>query len=103
MAHSRIRAVENRVAVVRAGNNGISGIIGPDGRVRSLVRGKETGRLWLEAGSVVDRVPINPRGGSVYTRIGDLFSYLCLSVALVWLGLSLLPRKRPSASSAPGM
>ena len=104
LAQSRFRAVENRVAVVRVGNNGISGIIAPDGRIRSLVHGKRTGRLFLEEGSLIDRVPINPLGGgSFYTRHGDIFAYLCVAASLLLLGASLLSRRARSESSAPGM
>ncbi len=103
-AHSRIRAVENRVAVVRVGNNGISGIIEPDGRIRSLVRGKQTGRLYLEEGSLVDRVPINPQGsGSFFTRHGDLLAYCCVAASLLLLAASFLPSKLLRASRAPGI
>ncbi len=103
LAHSVFRAVENRVSVVRAGNNGISGIIEPSGRVRSVVEGNETGRPYLEAGSLVDRVPIAARGsGSFYSRHGDLFSYLCLGASLLLFGLSFRPRIRPSESRAAG-
>lgn len=102
LAHSVFRAVENRVSVVRAGNNGISGIIEPSGRIRSLVEGNETGRLYLEAGSLVDRVPIAVRSGSFYTRHGDLFSYLCLGASLLLFGLSFLPRMTSRESRAVG-
>ncbi len=104
LAHATFRAVENRTAVVRVGNNGISGIIEPGGRIRSLVEGKLTGKLYLEPGTLVDRVPVRPeRGGTFYTRHGDLFAYLCLAGSLGLFAASFLVRRRPSESRAAGM
>ncbi len=87
-AHVIFRAVENRVTLVRTANNGLSGFVDPLGRPYSVLRGKETGRPYLEAGSLVDRVLLNPRPGSFYTRAGDWFAYLCLglSLFLAWRG-----------------
>lgn len=108
LAQSRFRAVENRVPVVRVGNNGISGIIDPTGRIRSVVRGNTTGRLYLEAGTLVDRVPINPRnadgtGGTFYTRHGDVLAYLCIGASLLLCAASLRSSKARKESSAPGI
>ena len=102
-ALSTFRAVENRVAVVRAGNTGISGFIDPYGRTRSLLRGKKTGRLFLEEGTLVDRVLVSEHSGSFYTRHGDLFAYLCIAVSLTLFGLSFFSRRRPSDSKARGI
>src|SRR5256884_9307753 len=68
-ALATLRAVENRVAIVRVGNNGISGFIEPSGRTQSVLRGKRTGRPFLEEGTLVDRVPVaEGGGGTFYTR-----------------------------------
>lgn len=60
---ARFRAVENRVGVVRSGNNGLSGIIDPLGRAEILLNknqiGHATGDLW-----VTDT-------RSIYTQVGD--------------------------------
>lgn len=100
-ALASLRAVESRVAIVRVGNNGISGFIDPAGRTRSVVRGDETGRPWLETGTLIDRVPLAGPPGSVYSRRGDLFAWLCAAVAVGLLVWSLLPRIRARASSRP--
>jgi len=103
LAHSRFRAIENRATVVRAGNNGISGIIGPSGRLRAVVRGERTGRLYLEPGSVVAEVPVSARaGGSFYTRNGEWLAYLCLAVSVALFAVSFVPTNRPRESSAAG-
>ena len=48
---ARFRAVENRVGVVRSGNNGLSGLIDPLGRPKSFSDknqiGHATGDLWI--------------------------------------------------------
>lgn len=60
---ARFRAVENRVGVVRSGNNGLSGLIDPIGRATILLGknaiGSAAGDLWISDSR------------SVYTRIGD--------------------------------
>ena len=102
-ALATLRAVENRVAIVRVGNNGISGFIEPSGRTESVLRGRRTGRPFLEEGTLVDRVPIAARGGGTfYTRHGDWLAYLCVVGALVLSGAPLRAKKRPNESSAAG-
>jgi apolipoprotein N-acyltransferase len=96
-ALNTFRAVENRLSVVRIGNNGISGFIDPNGRVQKFLRGSRTGALYLEEGTLIDRVQIDERRGTTfYTRFGDLFSFACGAViaAIVLLGFL---RRRISA------
>ena len=72
-----LRAVENRVAIARAANTGISAFVEPTGRV---VR-----RLPLfERGILEGALPLRTRV-TFYTWFGDWFAYTCLglSVALV--------------------
>ncbi|MFH0810523.1 MAG: apolipoprotein N-acyltransferase [Pseudomonadota bacterium] len=70
---SVLRAVETRRAVVRAANTGISGLIGPDGRVLAATRLQE--RTYVRG--VVPLMTIK----TVYTKIGDAFAWLCLAVS----------------------
>jgi apolipoprotein N-acyltransferase len=75
-----LRAVENRLPIVRAANTGISAVIDSTGRLR-----QQTDlfvRTWIKA-------RITPAEGptTFYTRWGDLFAYGCLLVSagsLVW-------------------
>lgn len=71
------RAVENRKPVVRAANSGISGFIGSDGQIlattglferRTLIREIKTDRTL-----------------TLYTKYGDIFSYVCIVSALLLL------------------
>jgi len=68
-----LRAVENRVPIVRAANTGISGTITANGTLRD-----ET-ELFVEAAQITK---IAPRQGSLtfYSAYGDVFSWLCLAV-----------------------
>jgi apolipoprotein N-acyltransferase len=60
---ARYRAIENRVGVVRSGNNGISGLIDPLGRAEVLLDknaiGSASGDLWITDSR------------SLYTQVGD--------------------------------
>jgi apolipoprotein N-acyltransferase len=69
------RAVENRRALVRSANTGISGFIDPAGRVL------ESTPLLQEA-ALVQSIPLM-KTKAVYTRIGDLFAQVCLAAALI--------------------
>ena len=66
------RAIENRRALVRCANTGISGFISPSGRV-----------LWTlglsREGSLTQSVPFMNGPPSVYTRLGDFFAIVCLA------------------------
>jgi apolipoprotein N-acyltransferase len=64
-----MRAVENRRPVVQCGNTGISGFIDASGRVLAETK--------LDERTVVlgEVAPVGVT--SLYTRIGDVFAYLC--------------------------
>jgi apolipoprotein N-acyltransferase len=70
------RAVENRVALIRAANTGITAVIDPFGRVQKatdlFVRTHTTGTI-----------PVVAKPGTFYTRVGDLFAYACLVALLM--------------------
>jgi apolipoprotein N-acyltransferase len=66
-----LRAVENRVFLLRAANTGISAVIDPLGRVL-----KKT-ELFTEDVLVAD-VSINNEMKTFYTIYGDVFAYICL-------------------------
>lgn len=85
LAMTVVRAVENRVPVVRAANTGISAVVGTDGAIRATLP-------QFRRGSLVEVVRLS-QGGSLYTRIGDLFAQLCAAGAVL-LGV-ILCRRRP--------
>lgn len=82
-----LRSVENRISYVRAGNTGISGIIGPTGRVERILRGTR-GAAIGEAGVLIDRVPISSSGVTVYAMSHDAFALACVIGTLVLLATS---------------
>ncbi len=69
------RAVENRRALVRSANTGISGFIDPAGRVLASTP-------LLQEAAVARSIPLM-KEKTVYTRIGDLFARLCLGSAML--------------------
>jgi apolipoprotein N-acyltransferase len=70
---SVFRAVENRRAVIRAANTGISGFIGADGRIQKLLN-DDKGKVTYVEGFVLAQVMFHEAIGG-YARWGDLFSY----------------------------
>ncbi len=66
------RAVENRVAIARAVNTGMSGLIDSTGRHRELGVGR--------TGHLVGQIQVDPRV-SLYSRWGDWFAVTCCLLA----------------------
>jgi apolipoprotein N-acyltransferase len=81
------RAVENRLAVARAANTGISGFIGPDGHILT-----ETPIFTQQ--SVTGSIPLRMSTPTFYTEYGDVFSLGCV----ILTGLFLI-RCRMTAST----
>ena len=83
-----LRAVENRVAIARAANTGISAFVGPDGRVGPTLP-------LFERGTLSASLPLRSRT-TLYTRWGDWLVYLCLGLCVAaWAAASV--RKSPAA------
>jgi apolipoprotein N-acyltransferase len=75
-----IRAVEHRIAVVRAANTGVSAFIAPTGQI---VR-----HLGLfQRGVISDRVPLR-QGRTLFTRLGDWMAYASMALAAVSVGVA---------------
>ncbi|MFH1853514.1 MAG: apolipoprotein N-acyltransferase [Candidatus Neomarinimicrobiota bacterium] len=74
-----LRAVENRIAIVRCANTGISGFINPSGVVTASIP-------LDQAGIIINKIPVRFEN-SFYTRYGDVFSILCIFVTLISVGL----------------
>jgi apolipoprotein N-acyltransferase len=85
------RAVENRRALVRAANTGITGLILPTGEV-----GATTG-IFKETMLTVDVPLVSEK--TFYTRHGDLFAYFCAAVSLLIFGYLVIYRRRKNDSA----
>jgi len=81
-----LRAVENRIAVVRAANTGVSAFVGPDGAIESTIPLERRGVLRRD-------VPVRA-GGTFYTRVGDLFAYACAALSVAALAGGALAGRR---------
>jgi apolipoprotein N-acyltransferase len=79
-----LRAVEHRVAVVRAANTGVSAFIAPTGKIMRRVQ-------LYERTTVTERLPLRARE-TVYSRFGDWLAYLSLAVAAAVLAHRALKR-----------
>ena len=78
LAMAPLRAVENRVAVFRCANGGISCIIDALGRtITTPILASDT------EGFLIERIPLSDHGGTVYTRYGDWFPILCFFVSII--------------------
>jgi len=79
-AHSVLRAVENKIPVVRCGNAGWSGWIDPHGFQREVLKNEE-GSIYFQGASVVNvEIPaFRPDRASIFPLV---FDYLCLFLFL---------------------
>ncbi|MDJ0804430.1 MAG: apolipoprotein N-acyltransferase [Desulfobacterales bacterium] len=81
------RAIESRRSFIRAANTGISGFIGPTGRIEN-----PTG-LFVDALTSQDVPALTYQ--SLYTRIGDAFAWLCLAASAAAIGYRIIQSRRP--------
>jgi apolipoprotein N-acyltransferase len=94
MRNAVLRAVENRVPLVRAANTGISCVVAPSGRVVHRLADAE-GRTWTPGVLRAD-VAVPPDGMSLtfYTRYGDMYGIACAAATLLWLVPATWKRRR---------
>ena len=104
LAISALRAAENRVAIARATNTGISAFIDPFGRIGPRLRGPEGQELFVE-GQLVADVPV-ATSLTPYTRCGDVFAVVQVAgsaLLLLHAGLAHGVRHRVQAGRAASL
>lgn len=84
-AMATFRAVENRAAIARAANTGISGFIDPVGRITAR------SDLFVED-AITHDIPVRTVT-TVYTRCGDVFALACLGLTALWLAKAWYNRR----------
>jgi apolipoprotein N-acyltransferase len=87
--HARMammRGVENGFALVRSASNGIATVSDAQGQVLASARTYKPGLTVIRAA-----VPLGP-GPTLYTRIGDVFAWVCLALAAVLLAMGFAVR-----------
>jgi apolipoprotein N-acyltransferase len=82
------RTIETRRSLVRSANTGVSCHIDPYGRLMGYVQNMQNKRTYVEGTSTFD-VSLNATR-TIYTKLGDVFTYLCF-VCILW---SVLTSKR---------
>lgn len=84
----KFRAIENRVSILRAANTGISAVIDPAGKISFRTK-------LFEDAVIKSTVEIKDLT-SVYTKIGDVFVYLCLVVLHIFIGIVIFRKRKGS-------
>lgn len=92
LAISVFRAVENRRAIARAANTGISCFIDPHGRITGRVQDNQKKDTFI-AGYLTGEIPISDYK-TFYTKHGEVFVYICIAIALLMMAISLVRGKR---------
>lgn len=95
MRAASLRAVENRVPLVRTANTGVSCVVGPSGRVASELSAG-AGRTWMPGVLWAD-VAVPPDGAPLtfYARFGDMYGIACAAATVLWLAAAIWKRRKP--------
>ena len=99
LAMSVFRAAENRVAVVRSTNTGISAFIDPHGKIIERLIGADGKALFVE-GVLTGTVQLS-RGLTFYARYGDVFTFGQVVACVLMLCYALLIDWRRKSVSHP--
>jgi apolipoprotein N-acyltransferase len=94
MRNAVLRAVENRVPLVRAANTGVSCVIEPSGRIASFLsdgagRTDAPGVLWADVAVPADGAPL-----TFYARFGDMYGIACAVATILWLARAVWMRRK---------
>ena len=90
LAVNALRAVENRVNIVRASNSGVSAFISPYGAVTEILN--QDGKELFVAGTLNRKIILIPPG-TFYTHYGDIIpwgSIILSLIILLWIMINQL-------------
>ena len=92
MRNAVLRAVENRVPLIRAANTGVSCVIEPTGAVSAMLTDgagdtAAAGVLWATVAVPDPAMPL-----TCYARFGDMYAFACVAATGLWL---LAARRQP--------
>jgi len=79
-------SVEQRTALVRAVNSGVSAVVDANGRVTSKTYALDPYVHPRPAGKMLATVALMEGGHTVYQAVGNLFAYLCTAASLLTWG-----------------
>ena len=88
-------SVEQRTGMVRAVNSGISAFIDANGRVVQKTEAIDPYFDPRPAETTLATLPLLEAGGTVYAKMGDLFTYLCALGTIFLLAWAVLPSGSP--------
>ena len=78
-AHSRFRSIEQGKTLIRSANNGISAIINPSGKIKSLIDLEETGSIYTN--EIKHKVTLFSKyGNKMYFVLIFIYIFLILSI-----------------------
>ena len=80
----KLRAIENRIAIARSANTGISGVIFPSGKVVEKIP-------LGEKNIIFSHLPLKGEL-SFYTKFGNYFAWICTAVMLIFIGITWINR-----------
>ena len=78
------RAVENGYSVVRQSSHGVSTAVDSQGRILNSVN-------YFNAAdpTMIPRIPLQARTPTIYSKVGDLFAWLCIGGTILLIAQSL--------------
>ena len=92
------RCAETKLPMVRAANTGVTCAIDRHGVVRENLR-DDDGSTFMQ-GVLFGKIPVPTHPQTTfYTRYGEIFSILCLSLSVIWTTLTLITRLKTKKSA----
>ena len=77
--HSKFRSIEQGKALIRSANNGISAIINPNGKIKSLIELEETGSIYTN--EIKHKFTLFSKyGNKMYFVLIFIYIFLLLSI-----------------------